>query len=131
MCQRKPTCAPKVKKRQLIRTAYAPYYRRALGRQQGRQGQRMRLLRQRTIEPVFGSLLQHYGLRRVNARGRSRAHKTRLLTAIAFNLKKFLKHHPKKTISLAISLPSPFLEGQFWACWLRRHRHQSPCEHRQ
>jgi hypothetical protein len=45
--------------------------------------------RQRTIEPVY--LLQHYGLRRVNTRGRS-AHKTMLLTAIAFNLKKLLKN---------------------------------------
>ncbi|RZL01903.1 MAG: transposase, partial [Hymenobacter sp.] len=58
LCPLKPSCAPKVKKRQLIRTAYAPHYRRALARQQSRQGQRMRRLRQRTIEPVFGSLLQ-------------------------------------------------------------------------
>lgn len=32
-CPCKPICAPKVKKRQLIRTAYAPHYRRALVRQ--------------------------------------------------------------------------------------------------
>ena len=92
LCPHKPTCAPRVKKRQLIRTAYAAHYRRALTRQQSRQGQRMRRLRQRTIEPVFGSLLQHYGLRRVNTRGCSSAHKTMLLAAIAFNLKKLLKH---------------------------------------
>jgi hypothetical protein len=88
----KPTCAPNSKKRQLIRTAYDAHYRRALARQQNRPGQRMRRLRQRTMEPVFGSLLQHYGLRRVNTRGRSSAHKTMRLTAIAFNLKKLLKH---------------------------------------
>ena len=52
----------------------------------------MRRLRQRIIEPVFGSLLQHYWLRRVNTRGRSNAHKTRLLTAIAFYFKNLLKH---------------------------------------
>jgi hypothetical protein len=34
-----------------------------------------------------------------------------LLTAIAFNLKKLLKHQLKKTIFLAVALPSPFLEG--------------------
>ena len=111
LCPHKPTCAPNVKKRQLIRTAYAPHYRRALTRQQSQEGQRMRQLRQRTIEPVFGSLLQHYGLRRVNTRGRSSAHKTMLLTAIAFNLKKLLKHQPKQTRRLAIALPVPPLEG--------------------
>jgi hypothetical protein len=36
VCPRKPTCAPTVNKRQLIRTAYAAHYRRALSRQQSR-----------------------------------------------------------------------------------------------
>jgi hypothetical protein len=63
----------------------------------------MRQLRQRTIEPVFGSLLQHYRLRRINTRGRSSAHKTMLLTAIAFHLKKLLK----RMRCLAIALPKP------------------------
>lgn len=126
LCPRKPTCAPKVKKRQLIRTAYAPHYRRALTRQQSRQGRHMRRLRQRTIEPVFGSLLQHYGMRRVNTRGRSSAHKTMLLTAIAFNLKKLLKHQPKKTIRLAIALPRMPLKGQFLSFWRQLYRRQYP-----
>jgi transposase len=110
LCPLKPTCAPKVKKRQLIRTAYAAHYRRALTRQQSRQGRYMRRLRQRTIEPVFGSLLQHYGLRRVNTRGRSSAHKTMLLTAIAFNLKKLLKHQSQHVLCRAIALPTPLSE---------------------
>jgi hypothetical protein len=67
----------------------------------------MRQLRQRTIEPVFGSLLQHYRLRRINTRGRSSAHKTMLLTAIAFHLKKLLKHQLKRMRCLAIALPKP------------------------
>ena len=96
LCPHKPTCAPNGKKRQLIRTAYAAYYRRALTRQRSRQGQRMRRLRQRTIKPVFGSLLPHYGLRRVNTRGRNSAHKTMLLTAIAFHLKKMSSTGPDR-----------------------------------
>jgi hypothetical protein len=75
----------------------------------------MRRLRQRTIEPVFGNLLQHYCLRRVNTRGRSNAHKTMLLTAIAFNLKKLLKHQPTKTLRLVIALPISPLGGSFYA----------------
>jgi hypothetical protein len=125
-CARKPSCAPKAQKRQLIRTAYAAHYRRALTRQQSRQGQFMRQLRQRTIEPVFGSLLQHYGLRRVNTRGRSSAQKTMLLTAIAFNLKKLLKHQPKKSLCLAIALPKPLFGQQILRCWWGHYRHHNP-----
>ena len=115
-------------KRKITRTAYDAQYRQALARQQSRPGRRMRRLRQRTIEPVFGSLLQHYGLRRVNTRGRSSAHKTMLLTAIAFKLKKLLHYQPQKTVPLAVALPRPALAGPFLACWKRRHRHQSPFE---
>jgi len=107
LCPLKVTCAPKSNKRKITRTAYDPHYRRALHRQQGRQGQRMRLLRQSTVEPVFGSLLQHYGLRRVNTRGRASAHKTMLLAAVAYNLKKLLKHQPKQFLGLAVALPKP------------------------
>ncbi|RZK93880.1 MAG: hypothetical protein EOO62_31300, partial [Hymenobacter sp.] len=125
LCPRKPTCAPKSTKRKITRAAYDAQYRRALARQQSSPGRRMRRLRQRTIEPVFGSLLQHYGLRRVNTRGRSSAHKTMLVTAIAFNLKKLLKHQFKKMLSLAIALPVPPPRGQFLRCWKRRYRYHN------
>ena len=128
-CAYKPSCAPKSKKRPLLRSAYDAHYRWALACQQSRQGRYMRWLRQRTIGPVFGSLLQHHGLRRVNTRGRSSAHKTMLLTAIAFNLKKLLKHQSKQTMSLAIALPRPSLTRQFLACWKWRRRHHSPFGH--
>lgn len=127
-CPRKPTCVPKSTKRKITRTAYDAQYRRALARQQSWLGRRMRRLRQRTIEPVFGSLLQHYGLRRVNTRGRSSAHKTMLLTAIAFNHKKLLNYQPKKTMPLAIALPRPTIERPFLACWRRRNRQHAPFE---
>jgi len=123
-CPRKPTCAPKSTKRKLTRTADDAHYRRALARQQSRPGRRMRRLRQRPVEPVFGSLRQPYGLRRVNTRGRSSAHKTMLLTAIACNLKKLLKHQPKKTLRLAIALPAPPLKELFLPCW-RTHYSRS------
>ncbi|MGI4822676.1 MAG: IS1182 family transposase [Janthinobacterium lividum] len=131
LCPRKPSCAPNVKKRQLIRTAYDAHYRRALARQQSRPGRHLRELRQRTVEAVFGSLLQHYGLRRVNTKGRSSAHKMRLLTALAFHLKKLLTHQPKQTtLRSAIALPVPRLQGQFLACWRKRHSWSSPLENR-
>jgi hypothetical protein len=108
-CPLKPACVPGAKRKQLTRTIYDAAYRRAWQRQQTRRGQRMRRVRQGTVEPVFGNLLPHYGLRRLNVRGLAGAHKTMLLTAIAFNLKKLLKHCPKRQAGLAVALPRPLL----------------------
>ena len=94
---------------QIARTAYDPHYRRVLHRQQSRQGQRMQLRRQSTVEPVFGSLLHHDGLRRVNTRGRVSAHKTMLRAAVAYNLKKLLKYQPKQLLGVTVALPKPLL----------------------
>ena len=79
---------------------------------------------------VLCALLQHYGMRRVNTRGRSSAHKTMLLTAIAFNLKKLLKHQSTKTLRLAIALPKPPLAGLFLSFWRQLSRRQYPQERR-
>ncbi|GAB3051947.1 IS1182 family transposase [Spirosoma pulveris] len=103
-CPLKPSCVPKSQCRQIIRTAYDPFYRRALARQQSRRGQRMKRLRHQTVEPVLGSLVEYYGLRKVNVRGKSGAHKVMLMAAVAFNLKKYMKFTTKFTISQAIAL---------------------------
>jgi hypothetical protein len=100
----KPTCVPKSQCRQITRTAYDPEYRRALARQQSKKGKRMQRLRKSTVEPVFGSLIQHYGLRKVNVRGKSGAHKVMVLAATAFNLKKYLKFKPLEVVSQALAI---------------------------
>lgn len=45
-----------------------------------------------------------------------------LLTAIAFKLKKLLKHQSTQTRCLAIALPVPPPEGQFLRYWRARYR---------
>lgn len=116
-CPRKPTCIAKAKCKRLTRTIYDAAYQRAWQRQQSCRRQYLRRVRQRTIEPVFGTLLHHYGLRRLNPRGLASAHKTMLLTALAYNLKKLLTHRPRRTQQLAVSLPLPRLPtiDQPWA----------------
>ncbi|WP_261990463.1 transposase [Hymenobacter sp. BT188] len=64
-------------------------------------------MRHRAVELVFGSLIHHYGLRRMTMRGKAGAHTAMLLAAIAFNLKKLLKHRPAQHLSLAVALPNP------------------------
>lgn len=114
------SCTPAAPQQKFVRSAFNAAYRRAWHRQRSRTGQRMRRVRQRTVEPVFGSLLHHYGLRRVGTKGRAFAHKTMLISAIAYNSKKLLKHQPKQAASIAIALcPAP--QGPlviFFGFWL-------------
>ena len=120
-CPLKPTCVPRAKRKQLTKTIYDAACRRAWQRQQSRRGHRHRRLRQSTVEPVFGHLLHHYGLRRMNVRGQAGAHKTMLLTAVAYNLKKLLKHRPNQQVSLAMALPPPLLAAN-----RRARQHKNP-----
>ena len=105
----------------MVRTIFGAPYRRAGQRQQSRRGQLMRRVRQSTVEPVFESLIHHYGLRRMNVRGHAGAHKTMLLTAVAHNLKKLLKHRPQRQLSVAVALLRPLLAAN--RCSWRRNRH--------
>jgi hypothetical protein len=106
-CARKPACIAKANCKRLPRTIFEAAYQRAWQRQQSGRGQYLRRVRQRTVEPVFGTLLHHYGLRRLNPRGLASAHKTMLLTALAYNLKKLLTHRPQRAHRLAVALPLP------------------------
>jgi transposase len=103
-CPLKSSCVPKSQCRQITRSAYDQEYRRALERQQSRKGRYMKRLRQSTVEPVFGSLIHYYGLRKVGVRGKAGAHKVMLMAATAFNLKKYLNFKPVEVVSQAIAL---------------------------
>ena len=56
----------------------------------------MKSKRQSTVEPVFGSLTQFFGMRKVNTKGIKQANKVMLMSATAYNLKKYLKYTQKK-----------------------------------
>ena len=103
-CPLKPDCVPKSQCRQITRTAYDAFYRRAFERQQSRRGKRMKRLRQQTVEPVLGSLVEYYGVRQLRVRGKSSAHKVMLMAAVAFNLKKYMKFTTKSTLGQALAL---------------------------
>ena len=59
----------------------------------------MKAKRQSTVEPVFGTLTQFMGLRKVNTIGLKQANKCMQLAAIAYNLKKYLKFTQKRVKS--------------------------------
>ncbi len=61
----------------------------------------MKRKRQSTVEPVFGTLTQFMGLRKINTIGIQQASKVMMLSAIAYNLKKYLKFSKNLSKSIA------------------------------
>ena len=52
----------------------------------------MRKLRQSTVEPVLGTLVNFLNMKRINTRGIAQANKHVLMAALAYNLKKYMKY---------------------------------------
>jgi hypothetical protein len=95
-CPMKSQCVPNTKCKKITRTIYDEQYLKAYAQQQSKWGKRRKNLRQSTVESVFGSLTQFYGLRKIGVLGKAGAHKVMLMAAIAFNLKKYLKKGGRK-----------------------------------
>ncbi len=72
-------------------TYYREEYERNNTRITSKRGRNMKTKRQSTVEPVFGSLTQFMGLRKINTIGIEQANKVMHLSAMAYNLKKYLK----------------------------------------
>ena len=80
-------------KRVIIKeTVEKPFYDRMHVRMETRRAKRLMKLRQSTVEPVIGTLVNYLGIKRVNVKGLDQANKCLTLAAVAYNLKKMLKH---------------------------------------
>jgi Transposase DDE domain len=62
---------------------------------QTRKAKILKKLRQSTVEPVIGTLVNYLGIKRVNTKGLSQANKCLTMASIAYNLKKMLKYKPR------------------------------------
>ena len=95
-CPLKATCLGKsVKEKKFSVTYYREAYERNNARVDSKKGRYMKAKRQSTVEPVFGTLTQFMGLRKINTIGIEQANKVMHLSAIAYNLKKYLKFTAK------------------------------------
>ena len=65
--------------------------------------------RQSTVEPVFGTLTQFMGLRKISTLGIKQANKVMHVSAMAYNLKKYLKFIKKTIKSKAKTINALFL----------------------
>ena len=90
-------------------TYYRAEYQRNIARVNSPQGRYMKGKRQSTVEPVFGTLTQFMGMGKVNTLGLAQANKCMHLSAMAYNLKKYLKFVQKRSKSGAGSLVLMFL----------------------
>lgn len=98
-CPIKTACLGKSPQKRIDITYYKEEYDRGIKRLKSKKGKRFKFIRSSTVEPVFGSLTQFYGMRKVNTIGIKQANKVMLMAGTAYNLKKYLKFVPKKTVS--------------------------------
>ena len=108
VCPLRGTCLGKTAGEKKIETSlYQQEMERAYARQHSPRGKRMVRVRGGTVEPVFGSLINYYGLRKINVKGKAGAHKCMLMAAIAYNIKKLMKFLSRKRQTKAQSVFVP------------------------
>ena len=90
-CPLRIKCLGKTQVKKIETSLYQEEMERAYARQHSARGKRMVRVRAGTVEPVFGNLINYYGMRKINVKGKSGAHKVMLMAAIAYNIKKLLK----------------------------------------
>ncbi|QXP61898.1 transposase [Olleya sp. HaHaR_3_96] len=96
----KKSCLGKTaKEKKFSVTYFKAEYERNIARVESNRGRCMKGKRQSTVEPVFGTLTQFMGLRKINTIGIKQANKVMRLSAIAYSLKKYLKFVQKRTKS--------------------------------
>jgi len=100
-CPIKSACIGKSHEKSIRITYYKEEYERAIARSKSKLGRKMKSVRQSTVEPVFGTLIEHLGLRKMNTIGIRQANKNMLMAAVAYNLKKYLKFERQTVNNMA------------------------------
>lgn len=95
---------------QIRETVDKPYYDQMHIRMQTRKAKILMKLRQSTVEPVIGTLVNYLGIKKVNSKGLEQANKCLAIAAVAYNLKKMLKYQPKLIKESAQTLKQRLLD---------------------
>ena len=111
---RKSCITDKAKTKKVQHSIYKAELERAKARQQTVKARVMKRKRSSTVEPVWGTLINFTGMKRLNARGIKAANKMLLLAATVYNLKKWLKFtSPRSNTKTMAMLQTKVREG-FW-----------------
>ena len=111
-CPIRSECLKTSQEKRIHITYYREEYDRVKKRIKSKRGLYMKGKRQSTVEPVFGTLTQFMGLRKINTIGIKQADKCMLLAGVAYNLKKYLKFSHKSIKTKAASLSYYFFRIQ-------------------
>jgi len=125
-CPLRGKCIGKSNFKKIVDTVDKPLYDEMHQRLQTPKAKRMKKLRQSTVEPVIGTLINFLGMRRLNTRGIKLANKCMLMAAVCYNLKRLLKwmgeelKNTQKMLACLHSMLWPFLLQQARTSLLHR-----------
>lgn len=111
-CPLKHQCIGKKGYKKLTDTTDKPLYDRMHKRMMSNKAKRMMRLRSSTVEPVLGTLVNYLAMKKVNTRGIKQANKCVVMAALAYNLKKLLKHKTPK-VKVAVKMIEKVLQKPF------------------
>lgn len=103
-CPLRPKCIGKSFEKTIEDTIDKPYYDRMHERMQTEKARIMRKIRQSTVEPVLGTLVNFLNMKRINTRGLAQANKHVLMAAMAYNLKKYMNYSKRNRISMVMAV---------------------------
>lgn len=106
-CPLRSSCIGKSPEKKIVDTFDKPYYDKMHERLQTSYAKKMKKLRQSTVEPVLGTLINFLAMKRVNTRGIKLANKCMIMAAIAYNLKKMMKFKAPQAIAKAMENQAP------------------------
>jgi transposase len=109
VCPLKTACIGNSRQKNIQHTIDKPYYDRMYERMQTRKAKIMKKLRQSTVEPVLGTLINFLNMKRVNARGIAQANKHVLMATIAYNLKKYMNYSAPLRNTSVMALEETFV----------------------
>jgi transposase len=116
-CPLRSSCIGKSPEKKIVDTFDKPYYDKMHERLKTSYAKKMKKLRQSTVEPVLGTLINFLAMKRVNTRGIQCANKCMLMAAITYNLKKMMKFKTVRPMAAMMQLPKEadhFLNALFF-----------------
>ena len=93
-CPLRESCCGKVTKfKKLDESIHKPLYEKMHEKLTQNKAYHRRLVKRRsaTVEPVLGTLINFFNMKRINSRGMAQANKHVLMSSLSYNLKKYLR----------------------------------------
>ena len=90
---REPCCGKVTKFKKLDESIHKPLYDKMHEKLTHNKAYHRRLVKRRssTVEPVLGTLINFFNLKRINSRGMAQAKKHVLMSSLSYNLKKYMR----------------------------------------